>query len=546
MSSNGFNHSPYFGPGEHGNRNQALYRESSNGNEAYQRPTGTPQYSAVHSSNGSLSYAYPRYLEGGGNGPYQLTRATPPSPYSTANLNTYSTAGSSVDTTALGNLAYASSLGRESRDRVSLLRHSPLHQVVDYGRSQPVTSLVPAYKMNFPATVGYDHHGADNNGAGSVRNYHMETQNEYSGSQFNTATIRKDYTQAYSSAEGNHVSSSQATRYDVRPKQPEQQQVTRPSPPVNRQSSPALYVRPSPTNSVANSSTRLPNYRSEILHATSRVTDQTGVEPQQDPHALNPNQHATSWAPVVQDRRSSTVTGAFNSNPQDSHGPTFNDARSHPIHLNKPPPYERPEDHPQIKRLPAISGDRTSYGETHPHQMEASKPTTVDPSQIFNDYEYRRRQAIAIAEAEAARNFTVASKMAVPNEPTNGVEGNDPDARKKDQMELEMKQMIEKMRDYKAKDPTLFSQIWEQVKKVSEGGHFALRGIFRLVCSMQDICIFIFPLTHAFFKFDIGKTRKLQLNLGRDNPQTEPHPKYLLRMELLMVKRLKPLKLGKG
>ena len=39
------------------------------------------------------------------------------------------------------------------------------------------------------------------------------------------------------------------------------------------------------------------------------------------------------------------------------------------------------------------------------------------------------------------------------------------DSTTKDQMELEMKQMIEKMRDYKAKDPSLFSQIWEQVKK---------------------------------------------------------------------------------
>ena len=31
-----------------------------------------------------------------------------------------------------------------------------------------------------------------------------------------------------------------------------------------------------------------------------------------------------------------------------------------------------------------------------------------------------------------------------------------------------MKQMIEKMRDYKAKDRSLFNEVWEQVKKVSE------------------------------------------------------------------------------
>lgn len=36
----------------------------------------------------------------------------------------------------------------------------------------------------------------------------------------------------------------------------------------------------------------------------------------------------------------------------------------------------------------------------------------------------------------------------------------------RDQIEEEMKTMIERMREYKAKNPTLFSQIWEQVKKV--------------------------------------------------------------------------------
>lgn len=490
MSYNAFSHSPYFGQGEHGSRNQALYRESLNGNEAYQRPTGAPQYSAVQASNGSTSYAYPRYSERSGNGSYQVTRATPQSHYNTADLNSYSTAGSSVDTTALGNLAYASSLGRESRDRVSLLRHSSMQQVVDNSRSQPATSpnIVPAYKMISPATDGYGQHRADSSGAGSVKNYHKETQNEYSRSHLKTATVRQEYTQAYSkSAEGNHISSSQATRYDITSNRPEQQQISRPSPPVNSKGSPASYARPSPTNSHLNSSTRLPTYYSGVSHTTSKATEQTGVDTQHDPQALNPNQPATSLTPVFQDRRSSTATGAFISKTQDNHGTSFSDAQSRPVHLNKPSPYERPDDHPQNNRLPAISGDGTSYGETRLHQVEASKPTTVDPSQIFNDYEYRRRQAIAVAEAEAARNFTEASKMVAPNESTNGVGGHDPDASKKDQMELEMKQMIEKMRDYKAKDPTLFSQIWEQVKKVSKCGHLALRGIFRLAYFGQYI-----------------------------------------------------------
>lgn len=111
-------------------------------------------------------------------------------------------------------------------------------------------------------------------------------------------------------------------------------------------------------------------------------------------------------------------------------------------------------------------------------------PTTVDPSQVFNHHEYSRRQAAA-AEAEASKNkVTMGGQAATPvtgssqgtssrqqNETASNNKGQssnaDPDTAKKMQMELEMKQMIEKMRDYRSKDPSLFTQIWEQVKKVN-------------------------------------------------------------------------------
>ena len=120
-------------------------------------------------------------------------------------------------------------------------------------------------------------------------------------------------------------------------------------------------------------------------------------------------------------------------------------------------------------------------------------PTTVDPSQVFNHQEYSRRQAAA-AEAEASKNKVanggqaaapvkdnailharLGSSQETPSRQQNETASNnngqssnaDPDTAKKMQMELEMKQMIEKMRDYKSKDPSLFTQIWEQVKKVN-------------------------------------------------------------------------------
>ena len=109
-----------------------------------------------------------------------------------------------------------------------------------------------------------------------------------------------------------------------------------------------------------------------------------------------------------------------------------------------------------------------------------SQYTTVDPSQVFNHVEYSRRQAAAAAEvaatkkaveeAEAARKAATQTKtpQVNGNHVVVSTPGSEPDSATKDQMELEMKQMIEKMRDYKAKDPSLFTQIWEQVKKVGD------------------------------------------------------------------------------
>ena len=112
--------------------------------------------------------------------------------------------------------------------------------------------------------------------------------------------------------------------------------------------------------------------------------------------------------------------------------------------------------------------------------------TTVDPSQVFNHVEYSRRQAAAAAEvaatkkaveeAEAVRRAATQTKLPQVNGNPDVVSapGTEPDSATKDQMELEMKQMIEKMRDYKAKDPSLFTQIWEQVKKVGDYKFFLM------------------------------------------------------------------------
>ena len=126
----------------------------------------------------------------------------------------------------------------------------------------------------------------------------------------------------------------------------------------------------------------------------------------------------------------------------------------------------------------------TSRQASKPATPVESQYTTVDPSQVFNHVEYSRRQAAAAAEVAAAKKVAeeaeavrfAATQTKLPQaggtSRAASAPNSEPDSAKKDQMELEMKQMIEKMRDYKAKDPSLFTQIWEQVKKVSDGQMF--------------------------------------------------------------------------
>lgn len=137
----------------------------------------------------------------------------------------------------------------------------------------------------------------------------------------------------------------------------------------------------------------------------------------------------------------------------------------------------------------SASGNAQTNGQVY-QESPRDNPVTVDPNQVFNNYEYLQKRR---AEAEAARkkedDANIDKEIAKQRKGQTGVEkavaassqpsdvlqaaqammgsNADPESAKKDEMELEMKQMIEKMRDYKAKDPSLFSQIWEQVKKVS-------------------------------------------------------------------------------
>ena len=95
-----------------------------------------------------------------------------------------------------------------------------------------------------------------------------------------------------------------------------------------------------------------------------------------------------------------------------------------------------------------------------------TQPITVDPSEVFNHYEYQRRKTAA-AEIATANNRTKTISNHVNTQPAvTGPTSGQPPPNLKEQIETDIKVMIEKMREYKARNPTAFSEAWEQFKKV--------------------------------------------------------------------------------
>lgn len=164
----------------------------------------------------------------------------------------------------------------------------------------------------------------------------------------------------------------------------------------------------------------------------------------------------------------------------------------------------------------------------------SAAPITVDPSRVFNPYhqDYQRRKALADAEEarkDSRSSLSVhdrtseqsqASTRAGPqvgslvSNPDGGTVTGRPDtgrgngaapgktavkdsnsgleSSEKEQMEAEMKLMLEKMREYKAKDPSLFSQIWDQVKKVCvllllDSAAMAMEAITTTICFSRQL-----------------------------------------------------------
>ncbi len=409
MSYNGFTWSPYYEqvPEQHG-RNQSFDRAGPYPRHSFQ-PTTSAKASNLQTAHfppmqnpidcNPNSHSSRLTPVGSTNSSSEPARAGSQSHFDSRRIATHPNARTSIDTTAMGSLAYASSLAQERQSDTTPARYGPMQPIADYNRySQPVNSSASStsYGLTSTASNGYEHHHFDNRG---------------------TAVAREEY----------------------RPPEP---QITYPPTDVNNKSSGGGY-----TQSYARVST---GDHSDPV--TSRVGS---VSHRREPNLItHPQRPASGQSTHLPQSRARTENNPkFDNRPAQS------------------PTYVSPYYRSREGQSNMGSNETSNSNAEHPRQAEMQNPTTVDPSQIFNHYEYQRRQASAEAarkaaeeaaarKAEATKPAVVAASVDAPAAEA------DTSASRKDQMELEMKQMIEKMRDYKAKDPTLFSQIWEQVKKV--------------------------------------------------------------------------------
>ena len=467
MSYNNYaSYSPYFPsqPANPNDRSQYSYQNASGGTSdnpphgEYQRQTYVPpnpalssQQSQTHqNSNGTYADTM-RYtnLEGTASTSHQNQR----------NDYSYSNARPSGDTTALGNLAYASTLRQTSGSGQQPADYSRpgQHGGYDQGRSQ------------------VDEHGiqrSDSRDSRGSGNMNLPYTSALSNSTYPATSGQQN--QELSTYGGNYRS-YQPTYQHAQPARPETSDVRR----VSQHTAPTPPSRPASGQSTHVSR---PHFNQQSKQ-TSRTAVHTPIQQtslSRPTQAVNWNSHqpSTSSDEAQLSRQlnaQQTRPGAVTTAPPNR--TSVSSAASHIRAPSNASVNERPASRPQsAQNVP------NTQSKTHTNAVRHQHPTTVDPNQVFNHYEYEKRQAEAeaskrkaAAEAEEAKRRAEAARQqqtARPNAPASGVSNGhiDEETRKKEQMETEMKLMLEKMREYKSKDPTLFSQIWESVKKAQPPG----------------------------------------------------------------------------
>lgn len=506
--------SPYFDhEADHEGRNQRNSYRSNTTPAISNAPSQNypPAPSPAGQNQTSLSSSHPSI--GATSIPSEHSRVGPQGHFDSRRLPPYSNAPSPLDTTAMGSLAYASSLAQERRTSTTPSRYGAMQHIVEYNQySQPISSSAGSaiYGMTSTASNRYEPYHFDGRGAGIAREEYKPPgpQSTYPAPSTAAAANSGEQVQSYVSSSSRDNSETLASRFTLAPQNPDPNSINHPTRPGSLHSArtPHSKTIPQSVQAIDDRSSQIPKYPEST---TNKPNQQ-----RQNYQTTNPVQLAN---PVTLQRQATPKENVFMSQSR-----SVNTERN-TIHRGRNSPlYQHREGQPHEYQSRAVNNPTLINNIDELRRREVSRQAT-DPSQVFNQYAYQNRQAAAEAArnaleeaaakaAEASGAVPVASPAPAlaPASSTSLVAAPaislgsapapspviatgispvtapalspvaasatvtasasaeaDSAASRKDEMELEMLQMIEKMRVYKAKDPGLFSQIWEQVKKVS-------------------------------------------------------------------------------
>ena len=123
--------------------------------------------------------------------------------------------------------------------------------------------------------------------------------------------------------------------------------------------------------------------------------------------------------------------------------------------------YDLVDTHMDYSRDDSSFHGRSDSTQSQNIAQSIEQPTTVNPTQIFSPPEPAPRKTMAMAtEAKTNKQASNTPQSSAAQMKASA------DSQSRDQIQAEMKAMIEKMREYKAQDPSGFTEIWEQLKKV--------------------------------------------------------------------------------
>ncbi|KAL8931137.1 MAG: hypothetical protein Q9208_000241 [Pyrenodesmia sp. 3 TL-2023] len=470
--NNGYNYSPYYQSNGNGNdgRGQNPYQSSagttgryqssgygaSNTQSGQQQPTPanayTPQqssYTPTTASTDRSTASYSNYGDSASSSQYQSLRGgygyQPPS---------------SAANTALGNLAHASSLEQDSRNHSGPRDNRSLQQLIDYNRSQNrhTSSVSPLYGTSTNTNVSYGHQRSDSgtgdSGISHTRDSAMSDRRASTSSQqpqYATTAGYSNPAASYAATQG-YPDTTSASYSSYQPTSQGKSQNVYYQQPARPASGQSIHGRNSDTHHPV---TQSPTYSAPRAPSTgSHVSKQNAHTSHRLEHQSAPSRE-----------------------PQFSNRETAKSPAERPISQNS---LRTPNPNNDVQRVnPSPKAVATNTQPSHISvSPEELAPTTVDPSHVFNHQEYQRRQAEAAAAKKAAEEQ--ARKAAEAEETRKATEAaaalkqvsesHNAEPSREEQMAAEMRQMIEKMRDYKSKDPSLFTQIWEQVKKTQPAG----------------------------------------------------------------------------